>query len=348
MVNEVNAQSLSLAGWQAHFLRDNDALAQIGNRLLDLSVNTEQQGLFFSALSKKSQNPYQAKNELENLLESSSQNIRNAANLMLGGYYCSFKGDLKSASTHNMKAAQVALKKENYLIYFVAQQVTSLILSINGNHRRSLDILRELRPIADWLGLIFPTAYFDFYNSVAYELFQLGECRNAHHIITKVCASHLKTLRPEWEETKREIEQVYKPKLRLRMRGWRPEPKVSISTRTVGSNDYGEFRFYRGRNSFTLCKFPIGPTIKLLDEISEKLTRIIPATDEDFYRVCLNWANEYETIFWNKWNINKADWKKLRWIPNIIKISRENTSKQFTEEDELIFQKITTQRKIAV
>jgi hypothetical protein len=201
-------ESLSCGARQAYFLRDYARLKIIGERLIDLSPRSEFIGRYYLALSVGCQSLQGArliKPELEFLSESPSINIRPNAMTAIAGAEIVLGEATQSTGRLLIEASALSLKSGDLISFIQSQSQISLLCSLNGNHPESLEVLRGLQPIVDKLGGLYGALKTDFYNSVAYELNQLGERTAATRFISSVIQSPYLKAYPEWQETANEI-----------------------------------------------------------------------------------------------------------------------------------------------
>jgi hypothetical protein len=79
--------------------------------------------------------------------------------------------------------------------------------AVEGDHPRAIDDLESLWPMVRLIAKRDPATYYDWLNSLAFELSEVGRLDEAARAIRIVSASPLIAFNPEWRETAREIEQ---------------------------------------------------------------------------------------------------------------------------------------------
>jgi hypothetical protein len=199
---------LSREARQAYFLRNHARLKHFGERLIDLSPKSEHLGRYYSALAVGCQSPEQAsevKTELQYLSENSPSVIRPMAITALAG--TDIASGKVSDSTWALLLQASALSKNNhdFVSFIQAQSQLSLLCSIDGNHKESLQLLRGLQPIIRRLDESYNVIKADYQNSVAHELNLLGKTEAARGFASYVLRSPYIAAYPEWQATFREI-----------------------------------------------------------------------------------------------------------------------------------------------
>ncbi|HSO74913.1 MAG TPA: hypothetical protein VLU47_08745 [Blastocatellia bacterium] len=102
-------------------------------------------------------------------------------------------------------------------------KMAAVIKSENENHRGALSHLEDLFPLAQIMRRAQPHLYYDYMNSLAVELCEVGRLEEAKNVSRIVLASPFAHAYPEWRETREEIE----------LRGYRgSHATVAVSQRT--------------------------------------------------------------------------------------------------------------------
>lgn len=201
-------QSLSYEARQAYLVRDNARLKDAGERLINLSPDSEPIGRYYLALAMERQSRdshERARNKFGLLIGSKNFPVRIASMVALAGAEISLNQSGELAEKLLIEASTLALRT-NCLINFInAQSLFSVLLSNDGNHKESLQILRGLQPIIENLGSQYEVVKSDFYNSVAYELAQSGKHEVAKGFVSIPLNSPHLPKYPEWLETAKEV-----------------------------------------------------------------------------------------------------------------------------------------------
>jgi hypothetical protein len=257
---------LSFAAKQAYFARNYEELEIYGNRLIDLSPGTETLGQYYLALAQSrywSENREKVKRTFEDLAESEHSCIRAASLLALGGErLLNGKTDNETARLF-LESCSIALRNKHLLTFVQSQSALSVLCSMNKDHPQSLEILKGLKPHIDRLNNNYLTA--DFYNSVAYELNQLGNSEAAKGFALYVMKSPHLSAYPEWQKNLREI-------------FVKKEEKISIAfTEPLPPKPKGKLLQFKLKASLV----PSLNTTSLFMLQGLKLTRFLNCTDDD-------------------------------------------------------------------
>ena len=167
----------------------------------------------------------QAARLLESAAEDAPTRYRARAMQSLGTNSC-YKGDYQSARLLYTEAARFASCSEICDPYATlgTQKMIAVINSLEGNHRHAVAMLEKLFPFAHAMRSSQPSIYYDYLNSFAVELSEVGRLEEAKNISRIVIASPFASAYPEYRETRDEIE----------LRGWRaPRSVVHLSQITA-------------------------------------------------------------------------------------------------------------------
>jgi hypothetical protein len=211
-------EDLSVAARQAYLVRDFAQLKAIGEWLIDLSPKTEHLGRLFAVMANRnvySRNSKIVIGEFESLAESAPVFVRAGAMSTLIADDIYFNKTDSSTINLIREASSLALRSNDLLNFVQIQNQLSLLCSVNGDHAQALSILRNLEPSVSQLTGHFPILKTDFYNSVAYELLQIGKVEAAAYFIQPVLKSPYLHAYSEWLETALEIKQATPQKSNL-------------------------------------------------------------------------------------------------------------------------------------
>ncbi|MFY9608021.1 MAG: hypothetical protein WAU45_05320 [Blastocatellia bacterium] len=118
------------------------------------------------------------------------------------------KCDNESALTLYCEAARFASRNNISDAYAAlgTHKMVAVINSENENHRGALSLLENLFPLAQMMRWAQPHLYYDYLNSFAVELCEVGRLEEARNASQIVLASPFAPAYPEWHETRAEIE----------------------------------------------------------------------------------------------------------------------------------------------
>jgi tetratricopeptide (TPR) repeat protein len=220
----------------AHAFRRMDMLERISQILLKLPLpcRFEAVGQYYRALCIHRLgrgDVERAAGLLEHVAESAPPRYRARAMQSLGTNSCR-KGDYQAALSHYREAGRFASRSNIYDAYATlgSLKMTAVINGLEGNHRGAVVLLENLFPLANNVRSSQPHVYYDYMNSLAVELCEVGKLEEATNVSDIVLASPFASAYPEWRETRDEIQ----------LRGWRPsrsavavtQPRAVTATRS--------------------------------------------------------------------------------------------------------------------
>jgi hypothetical protein len=195
----------------AHAFRQMDALGQVSQFLMSwpLPRQYEAIGQYYHALCVQMLgrgDADRAASLLARLVESAQPKYRVRAMISLGANW-RHQSDNQSALSLYCEAGRFASRtnlNDPYSI-ITAQRMFAVIAGEDGNHRGALALLENLFPLANDLRSSQPQVYYDYMNSLAVELFEVGRLEEAKNVSQIAVASPFARAYPEWRETRNEI-----------------------------------------------------------------------------------------------------------------------------------------------
>ncbi|MEK6324772.1 MAG: hypothetical protein AABN33_24280 [Acidobacteriota bacterium] len=214
---------------QAHAFRQMNVIEQVSQILgsLPLSRQYEAVSRYYQALCIQSfgrGDIEQAISLLEGVAETVPTRYRARVMISLGANARN-RCDNQSALSFYSDAARFISLSGLYDPYAAThtQKMVAVISGEDGNHRDALEMLENLFPLAHAMRPSQPHVYYDYMNSLAVELCEVGRLEEARNVSRIVLASPFASAYPEWRETREEIE----------LRGWRaPRSVVAFTQRT--------------------------------------------------------------------------------------------------------------------
>jgi len=195
----------------AHAFRQMDALEQVSQFLMSwpLPKQYEAIGEYYQALCIQRLgrgDADRAASLLARVTESAQPKYRVRAMISLGANSRN-QGDNQSALAVYNEAARFAFRNNLNDPYSVitAQRMFAVIAGEDGNHRGALALLESLFPFAHTMRSSQPHVYYDYMNSLAVELGEVGRLEEAMNVSQVVVASPFAGAYPEWRETRNEI-----------------------------------------------------------------------------------------------------------------------------------------------
>lgn len=192
---------------QAHLARQLDVVEQVTQVMLALPISDEFKnvGLFFQAKSLSRQKDFnRARQILESIVERATPTYRASALQCIGATYFE-SGQPDAALPFYLTAGKIAADCD--LVTTVeSQKMIAVVRSIHGDHKQALALLENLFPLVRTIGKYYPAAYYDFLNSLAVELGEVGRVSEAQAACSIALASPFGPAYPEWAETRDELE----------------------------------------------------------------------------------------------------------------------------------------------
>ncbi len=219
LVNAVNTRrvsdrlgdSLVVLAEQCYAFRQMDALKDVSQVLVSTSMPTpyESVGRYYEALCIQRfgrGDVRRATCSFECVAETGPARYRGRAMQSLGSN-AFHQTDYQSALLLYREASHFASREKIYDPYATlgTHKMAAVILGLQGSHREALLLLESLFPVANQMRSSQPHLYYDYLNSFAVELCEVGRLEEARNISQIVLASPFAPAYPEWSETNDEI-----------------------------------------------------------------------------------------------------------------------------------------------
>jgi tetratricopeptide (TPR) repeat protein len=192
----------------AYPIQDNETLKEAAELLVALPAQAGYRGMayYYRGLYALRQREYDRAHVLfSRVIEQGSPAYRSRALVSLGRVYLR-EGDLEASRAATLEAARLASDHCRSALAAVTTGVNIAILdSISGDHRRALESLETLFPVAQMMGPQHPHEYYSYLNSLAVEMGEAGRFEEAGNIIGMVLRSPIALHYPELYETRDEI-----------------------------------------------------------------------------------------------------------------------------------------------
>ena len=187
--------------------RQMDVVEQVSQIMLALPIPDELRnlGLYYQAQSLSWKKDFkQARHLLESIAEKAKPEYRARALQCIGAtYFESGQPDL--ALPFYLSAGKIATDCD-FLTLAESQRMIAVVRSIHGDHNQALEELEKLFPLIRVIGKHYPAKYYDFLNSLAVELGEVGRINEAKAACSIALASPFAPAYPEWTETRDELE----------------------------------------------------------------------------------------------------------------------------------------------
>lgn len=196
----------------AHAFREMEALGHVSQMLVSLPLPHQYKavGRYYQALCIQRFGRGDVERPVS-LLELAVENappkyrVRAMISLSANAFY---KRDYESTVCLCDEASRLASRNDLCDPYATLhiQRMFALINSEDGNHCGSVALLENLFPLARTISRWHPHVYYDYMNSLAVELCEVGRLEEAKNVSQIVLASPFAPAYPEWRETSNEIE----------------------------------------------------------------------------------------------------------------------------------------------
>ncbi len=194
----------------AHILRQADFLEAISERLMTLSLpQFEKIGLYYKGLCLRRKGQTEESRALfESVSEKGPVSYRARAILLLGRIYLD-KGNHDSAHKLFIEAQSLSCRNEysDPLALLQSRWSFGILQSIEGDHDASTANFENLRPLVEVISSRHPSLWFEYQNSLAVELMEVGRIEEAERASRIALAYPYARLYPEWSETARDLEE---------------------------------------------------------------------------------------------------------------------------------------------
>lgn len=196
----------------AYALRQFDVVNSVSHALLNTSLQRHYQsvGLFYKALSMNKGgsggDSVRARAIFELVGDEGTALYRAKAMLALGTV--SARADDRAAPSFYREALRILSSGNIFdpLTTVRTSRMTAVAKAKEGDHRGAVKDLEELLPLARTAGAAQPVMYYDYLNSLAVELGEVGRLEEARRISRRIVSSPFARVYPEWRETLDEIE----------------------------------------------------------------------------------------------------------------------------------------------
>jgi len=205
---QVGNQLIDLAE-KAYGSRELNKLLEIGKVLLTLPLPAEYKNAanYFRAIEFIRLGDLCTAKSLLDVVVSAPAHRYTARALQSLGAVFKLRGDLDSAVKLHLEAGRLAVSNgtNDFLTAVFVRKNLAVLKSIAGDHFGALVDLEQVGPIAKTVGRIHPYVYYDYQNSLAVELCEVGRLEEAAHASGIALSSPLVVRYPEWHQTFDEI-----------------------------------------------------------------------------------------------------------------------------------------------
>jgi len=196
----------------AYLIRQFDVVNYVGRLLLNLPLSRrfESIGDYYQALSLNCGtrgDTVAAGCIFDKIADSGPLKYRARAMLALGAN--SFTaGDRQTAMSFYLEVMRIVTHHRvlDPMTLYTASRMTAVIKSVEDDHRGAVADLEAMVPLARMASSVQPYAYYDYLNTLAVELGELGRLDQARRASEIAIASPFARAYPEWRETFEDIE----------------------------------------------------------------------------------------------------------------------------------------------
>jgi len=202
--DELLAKRIIALAEVAYSQRRNEELEALG-QILELTKQHRFIGAYYrglAALKSGRGNLDKAHQLLEQASEFAPAQYKARAVLSLGAVE-GYKGNVSARLQYHARALRI--EQADYYTRLEASRAIALIRSVEGDHRRAVEQLEALYPIARHFSRVTPRLYFDLLNSLAVEYAECGRLDAAEAAIRPVILSPLAQSIEEYKQTAAEI-----------------------------------------------------------------------------------------------------------------------------------------------
>jgi tetratricopeptide (TPR) repeat protein len=159
---------------------------------------------YYQSLCLKQRRDFElARRSLESVVEGTMPQYRARALQIIGATYHE-SGEPDAALPFYLAAGKLGADCDLPTLA-ESQRMTAVIRSIHGDHKQALADLERLFPLVRAIGKLYPVLYYDFLNSLAVELGEVGRVAEAEAALSIALTSPFASAYPEWSETRDEI-----------------------------------------------------------------------------------------------------------------------------------------------
>ncbi len=184
-----------------------DAVEQVSQMMFALPLSGQLRSIaqHYQALCAKQKGDYEnARKLLELVLDETTPQYM-ARTLQAIGLTYHAQGKVDTALSFYVEAGNSAIDCDP-LTMALSQSMIAVVRSIYGDHKQALDDLEQLFPLVRAIGKHYPAFYYDFLNSLAVELGEVGRINEARNVCQVTLASPFAAAYPNWLETRDELE----------------------------------------------------------------------------------------------------------------------------------------------
>lgn len=189
-----------------YYARQIEAVEPVSQLMLALPTSKEVKAiaLHYQALCTwKRGNTDEALFSLQGIAEEATPFSKSRVLYSTGAIYFG-QGDFDTALSYHFAAARVAIDRD-LLTFAASQKMIAVVHSIYGDHQQALADLERLFPIVRAVAKYCPAFYYEFLNSYAVELGEVGRLTEAQNVCAVTLTSPFAAAYPEFAQTRDEL-----------------------------------------------------------------------------------------------------------------------------------------------
>jgi tetratricopeptide (TPR) repeat protein len=200
-------RQLAYIARHAYSVEQIDVVEQVTQIMLALPISGQLGSVFryHQALCVKQKGDFDgARKLLERVVGEATPDYRARALQIIGTthYEC---GEIDKALPFYIAAGKASIGCD-LITLAGSQQMIAVVRGIHGDHQQALDDLEQLFPLVRAIGKYYPSVYYEFLNSLAVELGEVGRINEARNVCQLTLASPFASTYPEFAETRDELE----------------------------------------------------------------------------------------------------------------------------------------------
>jgi tetratricopeptide (TPR) repeat protein len=214
------ASNLASVADAAYLIRQFDVVGYVGRLLLNLPLSRRFEGIgdYYQALSLNQGtrgDTVGAGCIFDRIADSAPLKYRARAMLALGANFFT-AGDRQTAMSFYLEVMRIVTRHRvsDPMTLYTASRMTAVIKGMEDDHRGAVADLEAMVSLARTAGSRQPYAFYDYLNTLAVELGELGRLDQARRASEIAIASPFARAYPEWRETFKDIEAKSRPSSR--------------------------------------------------------------------------------------------------------------------------------------
>jgi tetratricopeptide (TPR) repeat protein len=202
---QVLGRQLAAIARHADLAKQMNAVEQASQVMLALPISDQLESIarYYQALCSWQRGELNSTHQFERAAENVPSEYKARALQTIGAIYHK-RGELDAALPFYLAAGKAAAGHD-WLALAESQWMIAEVRSIHGDHKGALADLERLFPHFRALAKYYPPSYYDFLNSLAVELGEVGRIVEAEAVCAITLASQFSAVHPNWSETRDEI-----------------------------------------------------------------------------------------------------------------------------------------------